>query len=43
MIYVGGIKQKMKDLGLSYSGSLRHRKGLVDNYKGWVIKNDTVK
>ena len=36
--FVGGIKRKLKELGLSYSGSLKHRKGLINNYKGWIIK-----
>ena len=40
--FKGGIKRKMKELGLSYDGSLRHRKGLVDNYKGWIITNETL-
>lgn len=40
--FTGGIKRHMKNLGLSYEGSIRHRKGLVNNYKGWIITNETI-
>ena len=36
--FTGGVKRKMLELGLNYSGSKKHRDGLVDNYKGWIIK-----
>lgn len=39
--FVGGIKRKMTEFGLTYSNSAqKHIKGLVPHYKGWIIKKE---
>lgn len=36
--FTGGIKRKMKELGLSYEGARSYFNGKTDTYKGWEIK-----
>ena len=38
--FTGGIKSKLKEMGLSYSGAWSHLKGNTDNYNGWTINYD---
>jgi group I intron endonuclease len=36
--FVGGIKRKLKELGLTYSKVKPHLEGKAQNYRGWIIK-----